>query len=532
LSDRLRRIPFGGRTYLHVSQVPLSFVAANDALLDTLEAFGTGRPIPDVAAQLTSDPHRRKELGRFLDLLLVAGVLVDADRPDPVHRFTGTASRHEKLWLFPTNSCNLRCVYCYASSGPGAGPRMRFDDAQAGIDAFFAGLAGDVRAVTLQFHGGGEPTTALSVLRDGWRHFAAQAAARGLRAWASTITNGVFSRPVLDLLSEPEWTVMFSFDGPRQAAQRPTAAGRDSSDRVLANMRALAAAGKRVAARATLTADGLGSMDDLVVEAAELGLSAIQVEPASIVGRGSALADGPPDPHAFAEAYLRAFDLGLSVGVDVSTAAFSLTRVGDGAYCGASRGLRALTPDGYVSACTESSRGNDADPFLIGHLDRRTRQLVIIPLREEVLHSRTADSLSPCRTCYMRDTCAGGCMSRARAQTGSIFERDAVNCVIARRINPQLAAAIAHGNLVPDPGWLPLTAELSAPASPDDPATGAWPAGRLVALVPPYARRAWLADPDRRPFVVPPPDAPRWFSRPARAPAAPADTREDANANA
>jgi radical SAM protein with 4Fe4S-binding SPASM domain len=395
----------------------------------------------------------------------------------------------------------------------------------AGIDAFFAGLAGDVRAVTLQFHGGGEPTTALSVLRDGWRHFAAQAAARGLRAWASTITNGVFSRPVLDLLSEPEWTVMFSFDGPRQAAQRPTAAGRDSSDRVLANMRALAAAGKRVAARATLTADGLGSMDDLVVEAAELGLSAIQVEPASIVGRGSAIADGPPDPHAFAEAYLRAFHLGLSVGVDVSTAAFSLTRVGDGAYCGASRGLRALTPDGYVSACTESSRGNDADPFIIGHLDRRTRQLVIIPLREEVLHSRTADSLSPCRTCYMRDTCAGGCMSRARAQTGSIFERDAVNCVIARRINPQLAAAIADGNLVPDSGWLPLTSELSAPASPDDPATGAWPAGRLVALVPPYRARSTSS------FPGPPNSATKtwsWFPAERAGPTAPKTTVREA----
>jgi uncharacterized protein len=514
LSSRLRRVPFGGRTYLHVSQVPLSFVAADQVLLDVLQAFGAGRAIPEVAAQVTDDPRRRAELGRFLEWLCVAGVLLDVDRPDPVHSFTGNAARHEVLWLFPTNSCNLRCVYCYASSGPGAGPQMQSGDARIAIDAFFAGLSEDVRAVTLKFHGGGEPTTAIGVLRDGWRYFAAQAAERGLRARASTITNGFFPRPVLDLLSEPEWSVMFSFDGPRQAAQRPTAAGRDSRQRVLANMRALAAVGKRVSARATLTADGLASMDDLVADAAELGISAIQVEPASIVGRGGALADGPPDPLAFAEAYLRAFDLGLRIGVAVSTAAFSVTRVGDGAYCGASRGLRAVTPDGQVSACTESSRSSDSDPFLVGRLDRPSRQLIIIPLREEALRSRTADSLPHCSTCYMRDTCAGGCMSRARAQTGSIFERDPVQCMLARRINPQMAAAIADGDLVPDPGWLPLTAELPAWSGPSE--AGARPAGRLVALVPSYARSPWLAHPDRRPFILPPPDASCWFSRPAR----------------
>ncbi len=515
VSERLRRIPFDGRTYLHVSQVPLSFVAANEPLLDALESFGAGREVSDVAAEHTSDPGRRRQLERFLEQLLTAGVLVDADRPDPVHAFAGKGPRNETLWLFPTNSCNLRCVYCYASSGPGAGPRLKFEDAAIGIDSFFAGLDEDVAMVTLQFHGGGEPTFAGELLRDAWRAFARQASERSLRARASTITNGVFGRRVLELLSEPEWSVAFSFDGPRQGTQRPTASGRDSRGLVLANMSALAAAGKRISARATLTAEGLASMEDLVDDAGELGLSAIQVEPASIVGRGASLSDGAPDPLEFADAYLQAFNRGLSAGVAVSTAAFSLTRVGDGVYCGASRGLRAVTPDGHVSACTECTRGAPDDPFIVGHVDRANHQLVVIPDREEALRSRTADSLPHCSSCYMRDTCAGGCMSRARAQSGSIFERDAVNCVTARRINPQLAAEIADGELVAEPGWLPLTAELPGDLAPAGALGAEQPlAGRLVALVPLYARQAWIAEPERRPFVLPPRDAPRWFTRP------------------
>jgi hypothetical protein len=56
-------------------------------------------------------------------------------------------------------------------------------------------------------------------------------------------------------------------------------------------------------------------------------------------------------------------------------------------------------------------------------------------------------------------------------------------------------AAIADGRLIPDDGWQPFTAEASA--------------GRLVALVPPYARTAWNRDPARRPaFPVPLPSDP------------------------
>ena len=141
-------------------------------------------------------------------------------------------------------------------------------------------------------------------MRFAWRRFQEHAALRDMGARGSSITNGAFGRQGREFLSQLGIDVMFSYDGPRQAAQRPTAGGLDSRARVVENMRALAAAGKPTRARATLTAAGVDAFRALVEDAAELGIAELQVEPASVVGRGATTADGPPEPLDFAEAYI------------------------------------------------------------------------------------------------------------------------------------------------------------------------------------------------------------------------------------
>jgi radical SAM protein with 4Fe4S-binding SPASM domain len=390
----------------------------------------------------------------------------------------------------------------------GRRPPLSEDDPAIAIDRFFGDLAPGVEAVSLTFHGGGEPTVALPVMRSAWRRFQAHAERLGLRARGSTITNGAFGKRARAFLSEPGIEVMFSFDGPRQAAQRPTAAGGDSRARVVANMRALAAAGKRTTARATLTREGVDSFRALVEDAAELEIRDVQVEPASVVGRGATAEDGPPEPLEFAEAYLDAFRLGLRLGVRIRTAAFNIIHVGDGSYCGAVRSLRGVTPDGFVSACVEATKGEDADrnPFIVGRIDRMGRRLELWDDKVKALRGRTGDSLPHCRTCYMVDTCAGGCMSRALAQSGTIHARDEHNCVVTRRVNPELAADLAEGRLDPESGWLPFSSTLI-----EEETGRPGMEGRLVALVPAFAQRAWLAAPGRRPFVPVRLGGPTWF---------------------
>ena len=118
LSGRLRQLTFEGARYGYTSAVPLAYLSGSPALWEVLHRFSAPARVSDAAPGLGVD-----ELG-FLDELVVAGVLVDAERPDPVHSLRPPDDEARTLVLYPTSSCNLRCVYCYATSGPGAGPRI------------------------------------------------------------------------------------------------------------------------------------------------------------------------------------------------------------------------------------------------------------------------------------------------------------------------------------------------------------------------------------------------------------------------
>lgn len=502
LSDRLRTFTREGCVYAHTSAVPLSYLSLSDGLLGLLRRFALpGRPSDLLQGPLGAADER------FFSMLVRAGVLLDADAPDPVHSLRGNPDATRSLYLYPTSSCNLSCVYCHATSGPSAGPRLSLEHAVIAVDDFFATLDGGTRAVRLKFHGGGEPTTNFGVMEGAWKRFHRHAEKRGLPAAACLITNGAFGPSVLRVLSEPQWRVEVSYDGPRQGVQRPTASNRDSRERVVANLRALRDAGKLLATRATLTRDGLSSMRALVDDAAQIGVRRVQVEPASCVGRGARLLDGSPDPAAFAETFLDAFRHALGKGVRLTTSAWSHARVGDGRYCGAVTGARALTPDGFVSACPEACDGKDPDdPFIVGRLDVPGRRLEILPARERALGGRVGYDLPLCRQCHLVDTCAGGCPSKARAQSGDVFVRDERHCVTSLLVNSSLMADLADGRLLPDPGWQPMEACLEESESN---LPGAW--GRLVALVPPFARSRWNADPERRPFLPAPRGASPFF---------------------
>jgi hypothetical protein len=372
-------------------------------------------------------------------------------------------------------------------------------------------LSPQVEAVALNFHGGGEPTTNFGVMQAAWDHFRQQAITRGLKARVSTISNGTFGKAVLEALIQPEWNVLISYDGPRQSPQRPTATGSDSRERVVANIRALVAAGKKVHTRATVTRDGLYALPELVTEAAELGVHGVKIEPSSTVGRGANLLDGPPDPKEFAEAYLQVFELGLTLGVRVTTTAWTSLRPGDGTYCGAQSGMTQVTPDGFISCCTEVIDGSDAkDPFIIGRLDTAGPRLEIWPVQKAAMQSRIGYDLPHCSSCAFVDTCAGGCASRARAQTGDLRDRDQDHCVASRIVNPAQISAIAEGRITPDLGWQPFAISLTEEQTGHP---GLW--GRTVALVPPMARKRWNAVPSRRPFVQLPRDPDPFFSLPS-----------------
>ena len=119
LSSRLRTFKVDGRIFAHASQVPLTYLAASTGLMDVLRQFSTpGQLQTALGSGATRDDEE------FFNMLHRVGILLDADTPDPVHAMMPNHAVMRSLLLYPTNACNLRCVYCHATSGPNAGPKL------------------------------------------------------------------------------------------------------------------------------------------------------------------------------------------------------------------------------------------------------------------------------------------------------------------------------------------------------------------------------------------------------------------------
>lgn len=100
-------------------------------------------------------------------------------------------------------------------------------------------------------------------------------------------------------------------------------------------------------------------------------------------------------------------------------------------------------------------------------------------------------------------------MSGALAQTGTIHARDEQQLRHHAPYQPRAGIRHREGRLVPEPGWLPFRASLGERQT-----RRRGMEGRFVALVPRFARGAWLSDSERRPFLPVPRGAPTWFQLP------------------
>ena len=77
-----------------------------------------------------------------------------------------------------------------------------------------------------------------------------------------------------------------------------------------------------------------------------------------------------------------------------------------------------------MTSCLEVCRKSDprADVFILGKYDSNSREFVFYHDRIQTLRSRNVDSISNCRDCFAKYTCAGDCPVRGYTQSGSLFD--------------------------------------------------------------------------------------------------------------
>ena len=318
------------------------------------------------------------------------------------------------LSLAVAQKCNLGCTYCYAQQGDFGGPAMSMPEetAAASVDLLF-GDVGRGERVNLSFLGG-EPLLNRPVIRAATRQAVARAAEKGCRVTFSITTNGTrVDATDAAFFEEHGFAVTVSLDGigPAHDALRPFRSGRGSFDAVMAKVAPLLDAQRRmqVSARVTVTPSNLGlreTLDELVA----LGFHSVGFSPLlrSPTGVGEmaredleAMLDGMVDCGAEFERRVVAGER-----YPFANAVNALREIHRGTHrpypCGAGAGYFGVSAQGALSACHRFV-GDEAGAMgdVVGGVDRERQSAW--------LHDRHVHRQEPCRSCWARYLCGGGC---------------------------------------------------------------------------------------------------------------------------
>lgn len=184
-------------------------------------------------------------------------------------------ARKEQITIFPTNSCNMRCVYCAANSAvyQDKPEKINISFAKRGISDYFSdGLKHQVR-----YYSSGEPTQAMDVIEETWEHAYSLV---GNRLVSEMQTNCYFDQNALDWIGNHILIVWASIDGwPEiQNKNRPLRDGQPSNDTALRN--ALQLLEKTfVGIRLTIVPETVDKQIELIEYFYDLGFRYITSEP-------------------------------------------------------------------------------------------------------------------------------------------------------------------------------------------------------------------------------------------------------------
>ncbi len=318
------------------------------------------------------------------------------------------------LSLAVAQKCNLGCTYCYAQQGEfgGAGKNMPLEEATKAVELLVNG-ADDGARLNLAFLGG-EPLVNRPVLQAATRHAAQLAQRRGNPITFSITTNGtLLTQADAEFFEAYGFAVTISLDGPRETHNllRPFKSGSGSFDAILQRIRPLLTLQRRmqVSARVTVTPANLElrrALDDFI----ELGFHSVGFSPMLSSPSGSGEMQSADLEIMLGEMIDcgREFERRALKGERYPFANMvnAMREIGRGTHrpypCGAGAGYLGVSADGELSACHRFV-GDEAGAMgsLNDGIDRKRQA--------DWLTERHVHRQEPCRSCWARYLCGGGC---------------------------------------------------------------------------------------------------------------------------
>ncbi|MGA8939715.1 MAG: radical SAM protein [Acidobacteriaceae bacterium] len=324
--------------------------------------------------------------------------------PPPIHA----------LSLAIAQKCNLGCTYCYAQQGEFGSPakNMPLETAERAVNLLVDGARPGAK-LNLAFLGG-EPLVNRDVLRATTRHAAKRASERSIPITFSITTNGtLLTEEDADFFETHGFAVTVSLDGPREVhnALRPYKSGTGSFDAIMTRVQPLLTRQKRmqVSARVTVTPANLNlrkTLDQFI----DSGFHSVGFAPmlSSPSGQGEMQSSDLKRMLGELIDCGREFERRTLAGqpypfANMVNAMREIERGTHRPYpCGAGAGYLGVSADGDLSACHRFV-GDEA-----GAMGSLTEGLDLIR-QTQWLTERHVHRQEPCRDCWARYLCGGGC---------------------------------------------------------------------------------------------------------------------------
>lgn len=324
------------------------------------------------------------------------------------------------LSLNIAQSCNMGCGYCYAEQGTFGGAKkiMGAEIARESVDRLLEWTPPGTRVVVAFM--GGEPLLNRALLHD-TVHYAAKAAqTSGHHIFFSLTTNATLVNDAdARLFGEFPFSITVSMDGPSdvQNRQRPMLGGQPSSARTLRGVeRLLAHRPRQLDARMTVTAD-TGSLIPVLDYVLSLGFDAAGFAPVVAAPkpeteiRDDAMVRFTQEMIACGRHALAKLIAGERCGfANLETALNELHKGSARAHpCGAGAGYLSVDAEGELFGCHRLVGDKN---FGFGNL----AEGIDDARRYAHLTDGAVDRQEPCRTCWARYLCGGGCYHEVAAR--------------------------------------------------------------------------------------------------------------------
>lgn len=344
----------------------------------------------------------------------------------------------KSLCLHIAHDCNLRCQYCFASTGEYKGKRelMSLEVGKKSID-FLMKASGSRKNLEVDFFGG-EPLMNFDVVKGILEYGREQEKIFGKRINFTLTTNCVLlDKEKRDWINENIYNVVLSLDGRKEVHDRMRyrADGTGSYDTIVKNIAQMVKerGNKSFYVRGTFTKYNLDFAKD-VLHMADLGFKHLSMEPV--------VAD-PSEPYALsqedlpaifkeydelAEEYIKRQKEGngftfFHFTVDLGQGPCALKRVSG---CGSGSEYVAISPSGDIYPCHQFVGEQD---FKMGTVFTGIEKTDM----QHTFHDINIFTKEDCTNCWAKFYCSGGCVANAYKFNNDISKPEKISCELERK---------------------------------------------------------------------------------------------------